>query len=81
MVLGSIAKITNKKLRRSDICGRWGGEKFLLFCTETELEGATALAEKMRRVIKYHVFPRCRKNNLLFWSSYKAKHNGKNIVF
>nr|WP_320013363.1 sensor domain-containing diguanylate cyclase [uncultured Desulfobacter sp.] len=56
-VLVDIAGITNERLRSSDVSGRWGGEEFLIICAETELEGATALAENIRQVIEIHQFP------------------------
>lgn len=56
-VLATIADITNERVRSSDLGGRWGGEEFLVVCTETELEGAIALAENIRQTIEDHEFP------------------------
>jgi diguanylate cyclase (GGDEF)-like protein len=36
-----------ENLREVDIPGRWGGEEFLVICPETDLRGATQLAEKL----------------------------------
>ena len=55
IVLVSIADITRKLLRNTDIAGRWGGEEFMVICPNTDLQGATHLAEKIRRTIaSYH---------------------------
>jgi diguanylate cyclase (GGDEF)-like protein len=47
-VLVQIAKFLNKSIRRQDKLCRWGGEEFLLLLPETNLQGATELAEKLR---------------------------------
>ena len=39
-------------LRALDIAGRWGGEEFLLVLPGTALEGAGALAERLRATIE-----------------------------
>jgi len=36
---------------------RWGGEEFLILVPHTDLEGARALAEKIRIKIENHIFP------------------------
>ena len=38
--------------RASDLCGRFGGEEFLLVAPETDLEGARVLAERMREAVR-----------------------------
>jgi diguanylate cyclase (GGDEF)-like protein len=35
-------------LRGSDVAARWGGEEFLVFAPDTDLEGAGVLAERLR---------------------------------
>ena len=47
-LLVDISDIIRRTVRESDNIGRWGGEEFLVFCPETELEGAVSLAEKLR---------------------------------
>ncbi len=39
-------------LRGTDSIGRYGGEEFLVVLPETQLEGATAVAEKVRRLVE-----------------------------
>jgi diguanylate cyclase len=38
-------------VRSEDICGRWGGDEFLLILPETGLEGALIVAEKIVRSV------------------------------
>jgi len=47
-VLQETAKLLRRTIRDSDSAGRWGGEEFLVVCPQTDLEGASALAEKLR---------------------------------
>lgn len=47
-VLKKLAHILQSGVRNSDIVGRWGGEEFLITCTESDLEGASTLAEHLR---------------------------------
>jgi diguanylate cyclase (GGDEF)-like protein len=37
-----------RDLRGQDVLSRWGGEEFLLLLPETDLAGATVVAEKLR---------------------------------
>ena len=39
-------------LRATDVAGRYGGEEFLLVLPHTELDGAAALAERVRAAIE-----------------------------
>lgn len=48
LALQQIANILREAVRRSDTVFRYGGEEFLVLLPETDLEGATALAEKIR---------------------------------
>jgi diguanylate cyclase (GGDEF)-like protein len=54
-VLTGIARLLSEHTREVDVVGRWGGEEFLIICTET-LEPALQLAEKLRRAVQSHVF-------------------------
>ncbi|MGB0696182.1 MAG: GGDEF domain-containing protein [Rhodospirillaceae bacterium] len=56
-VLKQTATILRKLARDADIVGRWGGEEFLILCPETDLGGASMLAERMRKAIAEHAFP------------------------
>ncbi len=48
--LKHVAGILSEIVRRSDMVSRYGGDEFLVLLPETDLEGAEALAEKIRAV-------------------------------
>lgn len=45
-VLRDVTRVLQQEGRLADVIGRWGGEEFLIVCTDTDLHGATALAER-----------------------------------
>ena len=47
-----MAQALSVGLRRSDALGRYGGDEFVLVLAETSLEGAIALAEKVRGLVE-----------------------------
>ncbi|RLJ70635.1 diguanylate cyclase (GGDEF)-like protein [Hydrogenivirga caldilitoris] len=47
-VLKGMAQALRELLRSTDLYSRWGGEEFLVVMPETEIEGGTAVAEKLR---------------------------------
>lgn len=51
-ILRQIADILISNKRRSDIVVRYGGEEFAIFCTETDVTGARALAERIRKQVE-----------------------------
>lgn len=55
-VLIETAKLISKNLRKADVFGRYGGEEFIIICTETNLNSAYLLAEKLRINIEKHLF-------------------------
>lgn len=55
-VLVDMAEIVGNAVRKTDVVGRWGGEEFIIICTETDLDGAITVAEKVRQSIEEHVF-------------------------
>lgn len=50
-VLKEIAKLITQNVREHDTIVRWGGEEFLLLLPETDLKGASIVAEKIRITI------------------------------
>ncbi len=50
-VIKSIATISSKSTRDSDIFARWGGEEFTILLPETKLDAAALVAEKLRAAI------------------------------
>ena len=50
-ILKSAVKIVNKLIREQDKIARWGGEEFLVLLPDTEIDGALAMADKLRLAI------------------------------
>lgn len=55
-VLIELAKILLKDTRQIDLCGRWGGEEFMIICPETNEEGTYKLATILKDKIQSHKF-------------------------
>ena len=55
-ILKEVANIIKNTIRSSDICGRFGGEEFLILLPNTKLSGAMKLAERIRENIQNHKF-------------------------
>jgi diguanylate cyclase len=51
-VLVGLAKVIGGKLRSSDLLARIGGEEFAILLPDTTLDGATALAERIRLAVQ-----------------------------
>ncbi len=56
VVLVELAALMQGMDRDSDILARWGGEEFARLLPNTSLEGATAVATRMRKAIEEHDF-------------------------
>jgi diguanylate cyclase (GGDEF)-like protein len=56
-VLRRFAKIISDNVRASDKLVRWGGEEFLLVCTNTNVAQASTLAEKLRQALHDQAWP------------------------
>ncbi|GIX46361.1 MAG: hypothetical protein KatS3mg131_0572 [Candidatus Tectimicrobiota bacterium] len=56
-VLATVGGVIRATVRATDIAGRYGGEEFCLVLTETKLEGARLLAERLRRRVAAEPFP------------------------
>ena len=52
--LVSLTNIIQSMIRVSDTFARWGGEEFIVILPETDLHGATKMAEKFRETIALH---------------------------
>jgi polar amino acid transport system substrate-binding protein len=55
-VLKQLAKLIISETRVTDICGRWGGEEFVLVSLETDIDESAMIAEKLRAKIEAHDF-------------------------
>ncbi len=52
IVLKEVANLMKEKFRTSDIIGRFGGEEFIVFFTNTDMEGAKIAAEHFRQAVE-----------------------------
>lgn len=50
-ILQAVATTLVNKVRTEDVCGRWGGEEFLVLLANTDLAGAVQVAEKLRMAV------------------------------
>lgn len=55
-VLKTIAGLVREEIRKVDYLIRWGGEEFMIVASETHLEGAAVLTERIRKAIKNNKF-------------------------
>ena len=55
-VLKELAALVKSSTRKADICGRFGGEEFLLLLPNTKANGALRLAQKIVSLVKSHRF-------------------------
>lgn len=56
-LLQRVASLALENVRESDVLGRWGGEEFMVICTDTDSRGASILAEQLHQTIGEHQFP------------------------
>ncbi len=55
-VLVKFANILKEQCRKTDIVGRWGGEEFMIICTDTNIDGAFKAAENIRKITENYEF-------------------------
>jgi diguanylate cyclase (GGDEF)-like protein len=60
-VLKELISVLKTHKRSTDYLGRWGGDELVMLLTDTNLAGAANLAEKLRRLVEEHAFPRCKQ--------------------
>ena len=53
-VLVNLTKLIQGKIRNTDALVRWGGEEFVILCSDTPIQNAQFLAEKLRVAIEKH---------------------------
>lgn len=56
-VLVELSKLLTANIRGNDIIGRWGGEEFMMVLSKTDADTAKRVADKIRILIKQHIFP------------------------
>ena len=62
-VLTDVAKMIDERVRKSDLCGRYGGEEFIILLQQSDVDDAQKLAEDLRINIEKH--PIIYKNSTL----------------
>ncbi|WP_457560294.1 GGDEF domain-containing protein [Caminibacter sp.] len=55
-VLRELAKLVKSLMRKSDLCGRFGGEEFIIILPETKLVGAMRFANRLRETVEKYDF-------------------------
>ncbi len=55
-VLRELTGLIGGHIRKIDYFGRFGGEEFLILCTQTDFKGAWQLAEHLRASVETHTF-------------------------
>ncbi len=55
-VLRKVGELLTQQLREEDLCGRFGGEEFVVFFTATSPNDANKLCERVRKAIENHKF-------------------------
>ncbi len=65
-VLKTIADIVRENIRKIDYFVRWGGEEFMIISSETNLDDAYALAERIREIIENYTFEEAGKITVSF---------------
>ncbi len=58
-VLQQVAELLKMAVRNSDLVARYAGEEFIGVLPQTDLTGATVLAEKIAKLVESHVMPGC----------------------
>jgi diguanylate cyclase (GGDEF)-like protein len=56
-VLRAVARVLQQGARLPDVIGRWGGEEFMVVCTDTPAEGAAVLAERLAQALRETALP------------------------
>ncbi|WP_229855223.1 CHASE domain-containing protein [Candidatus Sulfurimonas marisnigri] len=80
-VLKEFSSIIKDNVRETDIVGRWGGEEFLILSSDTDLDSAIKLSEKLREIVSLFQFSFTGHTTASFGvSSYHAGDDEKTMV-
>ena len=75
-ILQEFADVISSNVREVDTVGRWGGEEFIVICSETDLSGALTLAENLRIAVASHAFSIAESKTASFGvAEYNKKEN------
>ena len=56
-VLRVVSGILKEKVRTGDLVGRWGGEEFVVYVRQSDLEGAKVLLDRLRMIVSETAVP------------------------
>lgn len=56
IILIDLVNLIADNIKKGDIFARWGGEEFVILAPQTEIIGATNLAENLRKIVQSHPF-------------------------
>ena len=56
-ILQSLSTILTTEIRSPNIVSRWGGEEFVLITSDSSLEFAAVVGNKIRTAVEEHIFP------------------------
>ena len=73
-ILIVFSAIIRSVLRKSDFCGRYGGEEFLIVLTQTDLQDAKVFAERVRACVEESFFPELGRKSRITVSIGLAEH-------
>ena len=51
-VLVELSNLLKQHCRKTDVIGRWGGEEFMIICTDTDIKGSSHLAQQLRKNVE-----------------------------
>lgn len=80
-VLKELASILKHNLRETDVLCRWGGEEFIILLSNTSLDNAIKLAEKLRITLETHRFSGLRKITASFGVTQWYNDDGDESAF
>ncbi|PKN51388.1 MAG: hypothetical protein CVU55_12185 [Deltaproteobacteria bacterium HGW-Deltaproteobacteria-13] len=79
-VLITFSAIIHSILRKTDFCGRYGGEEFLIVLTETDIREAKVFAERIRSCVEDSFFPDLGHDSRVTVSIGLAEHRKKEDI-
>jgi len=81
IVLKEMSKIVLNSVRSTDSFGRWGGEEFMLLCTNINKEATIRLAEKIRTIVEDYNFEKVGRITIsLGASNYKENETKEELL-
>lgn len=79
--LKTVAKIVKENIRKTDEVGRWGGEEFIVICSNTKSDNSYILAENIRKAIENYTFKKIGKLTVSLGVTEFNKSDNINTLF